>query len=175
MSDSSVAPRSSSFRALIVGITLLTVLLDQLSKQAILATFERGELLSIIPGFFNLTLTFNPGAAFGLWGSLPEGWRQAVLALTILFALVVVFFFLRQPGYQNRISQGALAGILGGALGNIIDRMVHGHVIDFLDFYIGQWHWPAFNLADSVICIGVFALIFVPERRAQKESAVSHP
>ena len=158
MSTPKLSPAPRTFKVLVSSVAALTMVADQLSKQAILATFERGEILPVIPGLFNLTLTFNPGAAFGLWGSLPEGWRQAVLALTILFALVVVFFFLRQPGYRNRISQAALAAVLGGALGNIIDRMIHGHVVDFLDFYVGDRHWPAFNLADSAIVCGAIGI-----------------
>ncbi len=141
-------------------VTLLVVALDQASKRYILEHFQPGEIRPVIPELFNLTLTFNPGAAFGLWGTLSDGWRQGILASTTLLALGVVFYFLRQPSYRGAKTQAALAGILGGAIGNVIDRFCYnGTVVDFLDFYWGSSHWPAFNVADSAICIGVFILI----------------
>jgi signal peptidase II len=148
----------------VIIVTILTVFADQLTKHLVLRFFEPGSIKPVIPGFFNLTLTFNPGAAFGLWTGLPEGVREVVLGLTIVLALGVVLFFLRQPTYRSVIGQSALAAILGGAIGNIVDRFVHGSVVDFLDFYIGTNHWPAFNIADSAICVGVVALILLPNR-----------
>ena len=146
-------------------LTTTIVALDQLSKLLILTHLYPGELSPVIPGFFNLTLTFNYGAAFGLWSWLPDGVRQITLAGTICLALVVVFFFLFQPAYRNRPARAALAGILGGAIGNVIDRANHGAVVDFLDVYIGKNHWPAFNLADSAICLGVAILLLVPSKK----------
>jgi signal peptidase II len=151
--------RTSSFATLTILVTLATAALDQLTKHLILLTFSPGESVPIIPGLFNLTLTFNLGAAFGLWSGLPGGVRELVLALTNLLALGVVVYFMRQPHYRTWIAQTALAGILGGAIGNIIDRFVHGSVVDFLDFYVGNSHWPAFNVADSAICVGVTILL----------------
>jgi len=143
-------------------VALTTTALDQLTKYLILRTFVPGEILPIIPNLFNLTLTFNLGAAFGLWSGLSDGLRQLVLASSNLLALGVVVFFMRQPGYHGRAAQAALAAILGGAVGNIIDRFTRGSVVDFLDFYIGSSHWPAFNVADSAICVGVFVLLLLP-------------
>lgn len=151
---------------LVTLVCLLVIGADQISKHYILQTFSLGEILPVIPRLFNLTLTFNPGAAFGLWGGVAEGWRQIILGITTCAALGVVFYFLRQPSYRNKLTQTALASILGGALGNIIDRFRHdGTVVDFLDFYWGGTHWPAFNIADSAICIGVALLILLPQRR----------
>lgn len=152
MTEKPSVPYFILFTALIVG-------LDQLSKLLILQSLTRGELLPVIPGLFNLTLTYNYGAAFGLWSWLPEGVRQLTLAGTICLALVVVFYFLFQPTFQNRTARAALAGILGGAVGNVIDRAYHGAVVDFLDVHIGLHHWPAFNVADSGICLGVVILL----------------
>lgn len=144
--------------------SISTVLLDQVSKHLILRSFQPGEIRPVIDGLFNLTLTFNRGAAFGLWSGLPPGWREAILALTILFALVVVGYFLTRPYYQNKLSQIALSVILGGACGNIIDRVRLGAVVDFLDVYYGSYHWPAFNVADSAICVGVAMLLLFPAK-----------
>jgi signal peptidase II len=144
-------------------IALGTIAADQLTKQMALKAFQPGEIKPIINGFFNLTLTFNRGAAFGLWSGLPSGWREAVLGMTILLALVVVTYLLTRPYYQTPLAQISLAAILGGAIGNVIDRLAYGAVVDFLDFYIGSTHWPAFNIADSAICVGVALILLLPK------------
>jgi signal peptidase II len=141
----------------------VVISLDQLSKRYILEHFQPGEIRPVVSDLFNLTLTYNPGAAFGLWGNLSDGWRQLILGSTTLLALGVVFYFLRQASYRAVKTQAALAAILGGAIGNVIDRFCYnGTVVDFLDVYWGSAHWPAFNIADSAICIGVFILIVFP-------------
>jgi signal peptidase II len=148
--------------ALVLLIATTVVALDQFTKRLALASFQPGEVRQIIAGFFNLTLSFNRGAAFGLWSSLQSGWREVVLGGTILLALGVVGFLLTRPYYRSYAAQIALAAILGGAIGNVIDRFIFGAVIDFLDFYVGSYHWPAFNIADSAICVGVGLLLMVP-------------
>lgn len=161
--------------ALTVGVVLGIIAADQLTKQLVLRAFLPGEIRPVIPGFFNLTLTFNPGAAFGLWAGLPPGWRETALAVSIGLALVVVMFFLRQPAYQNTLGRISLAGVLGGALGNVVDRFAYGSVVDFLDVYIGTSHWPAFNVADSAITLGVIALIFMPQaKQVGTETPTNH-
>ena len=169
MSDKPTVPYFILFTTLVVG-------LDQLSKLIILQSVSQGEFLPVIPGFFNLTLTYNYGAAFGLWSWLPEGVRQLTLAGTICLALVVVCYFLCQPAFKNRPARAALAGILGGAIGNVIDRVYHGAVVDFLDVYVGKNHWPAFNLADSAICLGVTILLIqlglTPQQTEEEKSEV---
>jgi signal peptidase II len=152
-----------SYLLLVALISIGTVVIDQISKRVVLSSFQPGEIRPVIDGFFNLTLTFNRGAAFGLWSGLSSGWREAVLGLTILLALGVVGYLLTRSYYQTIVAQTALAGILGGAIGNVIDRVQLGAVVDFLDFYIGSAHWPAFNIADSAICVGVFLLLFAPK------------
>lgn len=146
---------------MMLTVIAVVVALDQLSKFWIVANFSFGELRPIIDGFFNLTYTLNRGAAFGMFSGLSEGLRQLVLALTTTVALLAVLYFLAKDFRGRLPAQVALALILGGAVGNLIDRVRIGAVIDFLDFYIGSAHWPAFNVADSCICIGVMVLILL--------------
>lgn len=145
-----------------MGVAAFTILIDQISKHLILKTFRPGEILPVIPGLFNLTLTFNPGAAFGLWSNLPPGWRELALGLSIALALVAVGIFLLHPNCQSTLARVSLSAVLGGAIGNIIDRFTYGSVVDFLDFYIGVYHWPAFNVADSAIFLGIMVVVFLP-------------
>jgi len=151
------------YALLVLLVVTIVVALDQFTKRMALASFHPGEIRPVIDGLFNLTLSFNTGAAFGLWTGLASGWREVVLALTILMALTLVIFLLTRPYYQSFLAQSALAAILGGAVGNVIDRFLYGAVVDFLDFYIGTSHWPAFNIADSAICVGVGLLLFLPK------------
>ncbi len=168
--NTNLTPQTASARSwclprvlLVVFIVIIVLVCDQSTKQLALVSFQPGEIRTVIDGLFNLTLSFNRGAAFGLWSGLESGWREVVLGSTILVALSVVGFLLTRPYYQSRIAQTALAGILGGAIGNVLDRFMYGAVIDFLDFYLGESHWPAFNIADSAICVGVGLLLMLPK------------
>jgi signal peptidase II len=158
------ARRRLPYALLVLAVVLVVVSIDQVTKRTILAAFSPGEIKPVIDGMFNLTLSFNTGAAFGLWTGLANGWREIVLGLTILMAMALVVFLLTRPYYQTLLAQTALALILGGAIGNVIDRCIYGAVVDFLDFHIGTSHWPAFNVADSAICIGVGLLLFLPKQ-----------
>ena len=159
---------------LVLLVTIITVGLDQITKLLVLRVFQLGELRPVIDNFFNLTLTFNRGAAFGLWTGLAPGLRELVLTITIVLALCVVAFLLTRSYYQMITAQVALAAILGGAIGNVIDRLRYGAVVDFLDFYIGATHWPAFNIADSAICIGVGLLLLQPRPPELESTLISH-
>jgi signal peptidase II len=129
---------------------------DQLAKWAILASIAAGERLPIT-GFFNLVLAYNKGAAFSLLARAP-GWQTPLFVGVALLAIVVVsVVLLRSPG--RRMFCVGLALILGGALGNVVDRLRLGYVVDFLDFHAFGWHWPAFNVADSAITVGAGLLI----------------
>ena len=138
------------------ALAALVVALDQLSKWAVLAHFAPGER-RVLGEFFNMVLVFNKGAAFSFLADAP-GWQTPVLVTFALVAAVMVsVLILRSP--QRRALCAGLALILGGALGNVIDRLRFGSVVDFLDFHALGWHWPAFNVADSAICVGAVLLI----------------
>jgi signal peptidase II len=151
----------------IILIFILVTVADQWTKYIAQQEIQVGEVKEIIPGFFNLILTYNPGAAFGFMADLPESVRPYALAVTTLIALIAVFYFFFKEYREDFFAKCCLAAILGGAAGIIIDRIMYGKVVDFLDFYIGSNHWPAFNLADSVICLGVFTLIFRKPRNSE--------
>ena len=144
---------------LLALLAATTIILDQASKAYIMGTMRLHESIPIIPGFFSLTYIRNPGAAFGILASSSSSFRLLFFALTSLFALVLlgtIFFRLRQDDWVGQLS---IAGILGGAVGNLLDRVRLGEVIDFLDCYVEGYHWPAFNVADAAISVGVFFLI----------------
>ncbi len=139
-----------------LGIAALVLLLDQLSKVTVLKLFYYGESLFVTP-FFNLVLVYNKGAAFSFLAD-GAGWQRYFFTIVGIVAAVFIIFLIRKHPDQ-KLFCGALALILGGAIGNVIDRLVYGHVIDFLDFHLTDWHWPAFNIADSAIVVG--AVLFV--------------
>jgi signal peptidase II len=122
-------------------------------------TMRLHESIPIFPDFFSLTYIRNPGAAFGLLASSGQAFRLAFFGVTSVFALGLlgmIFFRLRQDDWVGQLS---IAAILGGAIGNLLDRVRFGEVVDFLDFSINGYHWPAFNVADAAISVGVFFLI----------------
>lgn len=139
-----------------LALALLVVFLDQLTKILIERTFSYGDVRPLT-GFFNLVLTYNKGAAFSFLAS-AGGWQDEFLTIVGISASLFILYLLARHGHQ-RLFACALALILGGAVGNVIDRIAYGHVIDFLDFHWGGWHWPAFNLADSAIVGGAGLLI----------------
>lgn len=151
-------------------LVFVIFLLDQLSKDLVYGSFALGESIAVIPGFFNLTLVMNPGAAFGLFANLPAEIRRVVLGLVTLGAMTLVFVLLRNEAKEDRLSQLCLYLILGGAFGNVVDRFRYDAVVDFLDVYYGTYHWPAFNIADSAISVGVCMLLvrlgFFPKKKA---------
>jgi len=140
----------------------IPVFLDQISKWYVLKHISFREMVSVIPGL-HLTLSFNPGVAFSLFDH-ETGWMAfLLLSLIILICLGLAFWVLKTP-YSEKWAGTALMLILGGAIGNVIDRIVYGHVIDFIDLYIKSWHWYTFNLADTFISIGA-AMIIVQSLR----------
>jgi len=137
----------------------LVVVLDQLSKYFVQEKLFTGDSIEVIPNFLNLILTYNPGAAFGLMAGLPDAVRYLALGTATVVALVAVMYFFMRDYRHDRFAQIALAMILGGAVGNIIDRIRFGMVVDFIDVFVGVHHWPAFNVADSAICMGVAIIV----------------
>jgi len=155
-------PRFARWLALAGGI----ILADFATKAWMLATFRLHEALAVTP-FFNLVLVFNPGASFSFLAD-AGGWQRwffVALALAISAWLIVM---LRRHA-RERLLPTAFALMLGGALGNVIDRLRFGAVVDFLDFHAFGWHWPAFNVADSAITIGVILLLW--QQLTNKESS----
>ncbi len=133
--------------------------LDRLTKWAVAQKIELHENINVIPGFFRLTHVQNRGAAFGLFSDSASEYKVAVLVLFSLVALVVVSTLLWKNSHRLTTTGVGLALILGGALGNLWDRIVTGHVVDFLLFYVGSYQWPAFNVADTAIVVGAVLLV----------------
>ena len=135
-----------------------TVTLDRWTKALIQSRFELNESITLVDGFFNITYVRNTGVAFGIFSSISSPAKSALLsAFTAIAAIVVIVYSIRSP-VRNRLLQAALGLILGGALGNLYDRLAYGYVVDFLEFYVRSYHWPSFNVADSGISTGVALL-----------------
>jgi len=141
-------------------IALLIVLLDRATKWVVARDISLHDGIQIIPGFFRITHIENRGAAFGLFADSPAQWKIAVLVLFSIVALVVVSALLWRNSHAVTTTGIGLALILGGAVGNLWDRLLNGRVVDFLLFYISRYQWPAFNVADSAIVCGAGLLVF---------------
>ena len=139
---------------LLFMVTIPLYVLDQLTKWATLAYIPLHHEIPIIPGFFNLVHVTNTGSAFGLM----RGWFNFHIVFGTIMAVVMFVLLFRKS--TDQLTRFASALILSGIFGNITDRIIHGHVIDFLDFYIGRNHWPAFNIADYAIVIAVALLLW---------------
>jgi signal peptidase II len=148
-----------------LGIAAIVVLLDQITKIAVTKWFVYGESRPVT-SFFNLVLAYNKGAAFSFLAA-ESGWQRYLFTAIAVAAVVFIIYLLKRHAGQ-RLFSWALALILGGAVGNVIDRVLYGHVIDFLDFHVNNWHWPAFNIADSAICVGAAMFIYDELRRVKK-------
>ncbi|UCF93966.1 MAG: signal peptidase II [Desulfobacterales bacterium] len=136
------------------------ILLDQISKILILHRLPLHDTIPVIAGFFNLTHVHNPGGAFGFMANVGPMWRSIIFLFISSMAVGLIFYFYRKTPETHSLLAAAFALIFGGAVGNLIDRIRLGKVIDFLDFHIGQWHWPAFNIADSAISVGIGIFVF---------------
>ncbi len=146
-------PRSAMW----LGSSALVVLGDQLTKYAMLQWLERGQSVRVTP-FFDLVMVYNPGAAFSFLSD-AAGWQRWFFVLLALGISIWLVRLIRRHA-QERWLALSFSLILGGALGNVIDRLLHGAVIDFLYFHVGRYGWPAFNVADSAISIGVALLVW---------------
>jgi len=138
-----------------VGIAALVIIIDQLTKLWIMTNFALYEQQNVIPGLFDLVYVTNTGAAFGFLAGSKNLLRQVFFVGVAIVALVVIVYAYGHLKKQGKIFVYALGLIGGGAIGNLIDRLRFGSVVDFLDFYLGSYHWPAFNAADSAITVGV--------------------
>ena len=144
-----------------VALIILVIVLDQAVKYWVVSSFTLYESLPVIPGFFSLTYLTNTGAAFGLLAGRPAAWRQVFFVGVAVVALAAIAFLYRKLRRDSVWYGVALGLIAGGAIGNLIDRIRLGSVIDFLDVYVGTHHWPAFNVADSAITVGVTLFLVV--------------
>ena len=146
-------------------IMIALVALDQATKHIIARTVDLYESVTVIPGFFNITRIHNKGAIFGSFSQANNKLVFALLTAASIAALaLVVYYFFKTPA-GDKLMKVALTLITAGALGNQFDRLIRGHVIDFLDFYVGQAHWPFFNAADSCITIGACLMLVILFRR----------
>ncbi|MFZ5521125.1 MAG: signal peptidase II [Pseudomonadota bacterium] len=148
-----------------LAIALAVILVDQLTKVLVLHSFQYGDVRPVT-SFFNLVRVHNTGAAFSFLAG-ASGWQRWFFIGLGLVAAGVIVWMLRTQGHQ-RLFAWALTLILGGALGNVIDRALHGYVVDFLDFHLGGRHFPAFNIADSAITLGAILLILDELRRVRR-------
>ncbi|PXW88208.1 signal peptidase II [Nitrosomonas sp. Nm84] len=148
-----------------LSIALIVLTLDLASKYWVESALEFGQKIPLT-GFFNLVLTYNPGAAFSFL-SEESGWQRWFLSGIAGSAAVLIIYLLNKYRHE-KLFCFSLSFILGGALGNLYDRITLGHVVDFLDFYIGDSHWPAFNIADSAIFIGAALMIYDSFQRKEE-------
>lgn len=138
-------------------LSLITVILDQITKVWVSVTLELGQPEAVLP-FFDLRLLHNPGAAWSILAT-AGGWQRWFLSILAILVSGVIVVWLSRLKRQQRWLACALALVLGGAVGNVIDRLIYGYVIDFIDIYYQQWHWPAFNIADIAISVGAVMLL----------------
>jgi signal peptidase II len=136
------------------GMAAVVFLVDRLTKWMIETRMSVMDTYNVIPGFFDIIHSKNRGVAFSLFADSTSPWRTAILIAAALAAVVLVGVMLWRGSRLDRLTLYGLALIFGGALGNVFDRIVCGAVTDFLDFYVGSLHWPAFNVADSAVVVG---------------------
>ena len=138
----------------------LIIIIDQITKAVILSFIPLYRSIAVVQGFFSLTHIQNPGGAFGFMSNQSSSLLNIIFLFVASLAICLVFYFyINTPKKYNLLSTG-FALIFGGAIGNMIDRIRFGKVVDFLDFYIGDFHWPAFNVADSAITVGIVIFLF---------------
>lgn len=134
----------------------VVLILDQVTKHLVQKHIRLYDLIIVVPGFFNLTHVRNKGAAFSILSTLPDLWRGIFFISVTVFAVTVIAALIRKN--DGRLLVTAFSLIIGGAVGNLIDRIRYGEVIDFIQWYVKSWYWPSFNVADSAISIGVVLL-----------------
>jgi len=150
------------------GLAGFLLAADQISKYLVSQCIPFSASIEMIPGLFNLTHILNPGAAFGFLSSSGGSYRNPFFIGISLLALLFILYYYYRQGRSKPLCGVGLGMIAGGAAGNLVDRLRQGAVVDFLDFHIGRLHWPAFNLADSAITIGVALLVWDLWREARK-------
>ena len=144
----------------LAGVAGLIVIVDQITKALIVKSMPLYHSVPVIPGFFNITHIQNPGGAFGFLANQSSSLRTIVFLLISSLAVGLIFWFYKNTPKTHPWLANAFAMIFGGAIGNLIDRIRFRKVVDFLDIYLGDLHWPAFNIADSAISIGIAIFIY---------------
>jgi len=161
---------------IVFGLALATCVLDQITKYLVVQSLAYHASVTVIPGFFNLVHVLNKGAAFGFLNRADIIWQRFFFIGASLVAMGIIVYMAKTSLLENKYHFVALGLILGGAAGNLADRVRLGEVIDFLDVYLGDYHWPAFNVADSGISVGAFLLLAVYyryDRKCRKEQAAA--
>lgn len=146
-------------------IAAVIIICDQLTKLWIVKLFQGGQFINLT-SFLNIVLAYNKGAAFSFLAS-ASGWQRYFFTGISIIAVLFILYFMRKNAGQ-KLFCSAFSLILGGAIGNLIDRVLYGQVTDFIDFHIGTWHWPAFNVADSAITIGAILFVIDELRRVNR-------
>ncbi len=157
----------SNLRWLWLSLGVLVV--DQLTKWAALAGLDYARPVEILP-FFDFTLLYNTGAAFSFLAD-HDGWQRWFFVFLAVVITAAMLAWLAFVAIREKRIQAGITLVIGGAVGNVIDRVLYGHVVDFLDFHVAGWHWPAFNIADAAITIGVALIIWAELRPADRENA----
>ncbi len=160
----------------LIGVALIIVALDQVTKRLVIQTMQLHDSIPVISGL-NLTYIRNPGAAFGILATTNSTFRLVFFVGTSIFALGLLWTIFYRMHPEDWWGQLTVSSIVGGAIGNLIDRLRYGEVVDFLDVHVGDYHWPAFNVADSAISVGVVSLliIFALDKRRDRTSSPSMP
>ena len=154
-------------------IALAIILLDQATKRVIVGTLRLGQGLPIVPGFFDLVFVLNPGAAFSFLATLPDSVRNPFFITISVTAVILILVYRTRHLQRHELASLSLALVLGGAIGNLIDRLRYGMVVDFLLVHVYEYHWPAFNVADSAISVGVTLMVldmFLEWRREKRKT-----
>ena len=170
------ADKDNRYRTLL-GVGLVVLLLDQLTKLWVMASLPYYGAVTVIPGFFDLVNIRNRGAAFGFLNRSDIEWQFWLFFAATVVSAGVIFLLARSARKGDRFLFWGLGLVLGGAVGNLVDRIRFRAVVDFLDFYVGQWHWPAFNVADIAICCGavlVFISLFLAPKGAGRTPGGLH-
>jgi signal peptidase II len=154
-------------------LSAAVIILDIWTKALVLARIDLHETIPIIPNFFQLVHVRNTGAAFGIGANASSRLVPLLLNAGAIAVFFVVVVYALRSAVTDRVLQTGLHLILGGAIGNLLDRFRFGYVVDFLDVYVGTKHWPAFNVADSAICIGIALLFLDMRKKPETESAVT--
>jgi signal peptidase II len=159
-----------------IFVATAVVILDQLTKAMVRPTLALHQSVEVIPGFLDLTRVHNTGAAFGMLNDMDFPMKTLVLSVVALLALAGVAWYASTVPLTDRLARIGVAGVLGGAIGNLIDRAKDGYVLDFVDAYVGTWHFWAFNVADAAITIGViFMILDMLGLGRRSESRASNP